>query len=154
MPTILAEQADYSYVQTIQAPPAEMFPLLCPEREKDWIPGWDARMIHSHSGVAEPAAVFATAHANGETIWYTVAHEPPRHVRFVRFQPDGVVVDIAITVSPLGEEQSSVAIRYRFTAINDNGVQVVRNFSPAAWQEMMQRWQALMNDWFAQQNSR
>ena len=154
MPTILAEHVDYSYVQIINAPPAVMFPLLCPEREKEWIPGWDARMIHSHSGVAEPAAVFVTPHANGETIWYTVAHEPPHHVRFVRFQPDGVVVDIDITVHAEGDDRSSVVIRYRFTATNENGVTVVRNFTPAAWQEMMQRWQNLMNTWLAQQQSR
>lgn len=154
MAMILAEHADYSYQQRIDASPAVMFPLLCPEREKDWLPGWDARMIHSHSGLAETAAVFATPHPNGETIWYTVAHEPPRQVRFVRFQPDGVVVDIEINVSALGKEQSSVAIRYRFTATNEAGAAAVRNFTPAVWQEMMQRWQSLMNDWLAQAKNR
>lgn len=150
MSAILAEHVDYRYVQTIQAPPAVMFPLLCPEREKEWIPDWDARMIHSHSGVAEQGAVFATPHVNGETFWYTVAHEPPRHVRFVRFQPDGVVVDITIDVSASGDNVSAVAVRYRFTATTAQGAEAVRLFTPARWQEMMLRWQSLMNDWLVQ----
>ena len=153
MSAILAEHADYHYVQTIQAPPVVMFPLLCPEREKEWLPDWDARMIHSRSGVAEAGAVFATPHGNGETLWYTVAHESPRHVRFVRFQPDGVVVDIGIDVSANGEQASTVAIRYRFTATTEAGAEVVRQFTPARWQEMMLRWQSLMNAWLAQQNN-
>lgn len=151
--TSLAEHVDYAYVQIINAPPAVMFPLLCPEREKEWLPDWQARMIHSHSGVVESGAVFATPYGPSETLWYTVAHEPNRHVRFVRFQPDGVVVDIDIHVEPKNADQSQVNIRYRFTASSATGAETVRKFTPAAWQEMMQQWQDLMNAWLAQQKS-
>lgn len=151
---ILAEHVDYAYVHTFAAPPAQIFPLLCPVRESEWIPGWQARMIHSHSGLAEPGAVFATAHQQGETTWYIVAHEPPRHVRFVRFQPDGVVVDIVIDVEADGSSATRMAVRYRFTATTAAGAESVRQFTPTAWKEMMRQWQQLMNDWLARQKNR
>jgi hypothetical protein len=154
MPTpILAEQIERRFVQQIHAPPADVFPLLCPEREKEWIPGWQARMIHSRSGLAEAGAVFATPHASGETLWYTVAHLPDRELRFVRVQPDGVLVDIAIALEPAGEG-SRVEVRYRHTAIAPEGIAAVQAFTEAVWQEMMQRWQSLMNQWFAARRGR
>ena len=36
--------------QVLNAPPATVFPLLCPVREAEWVPGWTVRMIHSASG--------------------------------------------------------------------------------------------------------
>ncbi len=63
--------------------PEEVFPLLCPELEKAWLPGWDYRMIHSASGVAERGAVFETPHALGTTRGWSPTHEPaaPRGLR-------------------------------------------------------------------------
>ena len=40
----------------------EVFPLLCPVRERDWLDGWEFRMIHSSSGLIEKDCVFATPH--------------------------------------------------------------------------------------------
>ena len=53
------------YRQTLHAAPSRVFPLLCPEREKEWLPGWHARMIHSASGVAAPRAVIASRDGDG-----------------------------------------------------------------------------------------
>jgi hypothetical protein len=43
-----------TYLQKIQAPPEEVFPLLCPVRETEWVRGWDPIVVYSHSGLAEP----------------------------------------------------------------------------------------------------
>lgn len=147
---VIAEHVDHRYVQTIHAPPVEVFPLLCPVREKEWMPDWEARLIHSRSGLAEPGAVFASPRGQHETLWYMVAHEPDRHVRFVRFQPEGVIVDIGIDLAPDGPSGSKVAVRYRFTATSEEGSATVRGFTDQAWQAMMEEWQGLMNRWFAQ----
>ena len=87
-----------SFVQEIHALPERVFPLLCPEREKEWLPGWDARMIHSASGVAELGAVFETQHEAGRTLWIVTEYDPARRVAFVRWQPDGVIVHIQIVL--------------------------------------------------------
>ena len=46
------------FVHRVPAPPAEVFPLLCPVREHDWVEGWQAEVLHSESGVAELGCVF------------------------------------------------------------------------------------------------
>ena len=48
----------HTYVQKLVASPAEVFPLLCPVREADWLDGWDPLEVWSRSGVAEPDCVF------------------------------------------------------------------------------------------------
>ena len=81
MPTpVIAPRVIRTFVQHIQANPEEVFPLLCPELEKAWLPGWDCRMIHSASGAAEPGAVFETPHALGSTKWMVTEHQPPKRV--------------------------------------------------------------------------
>ena len=54
----------HEYTQTNAAPPSAVFPLLCPVRETDWVPGWQYRMIYSLSGM-EAGCVFATPNLNG-----------------------------------------------------------------------------------------
>src|SRR4029079_16900293 len=80
-----------SFIQDIRAPLEQVFPLLCPEREKEWLPGWDARMITSASGVAEHGAVFETQHEAGRTLWIVTEYEPPRRGGLARWPPAGGV---------------------------------------------------------------
>jgi hypothetical protein len=35
----------HEYTQNNVAPPEKVFPLLCPVREADWVPGWQYRLI-------------------------------------------------------------------------------------------------------------
>jgi len=70
------------------APPANVFPLLCPERERDWIAGWDYTMVYSQSGYAEPGCVFTTLLPDeGLTIWMFTEHVPDRRVVVSRITP-------------------------------------------------------------------
>lgn len=148
---VIAERVVHHYRQRIDGPPSVVFPLLCPEREKEWIPGWEARMIHSQSGFAEPGAVFATPHADGEALWVVVEHAPDRLVRFVRVEPDGVLVDIRAEVTADGEQRSCVDIRYAFIATRAEAVAAVRRRTTDAWEEMMVGWQRLMNAYLHEQ---
>lgn len=49
-----------TYTQHIQAAPDAVFPLLCPVREAERIPGWDPVAVFSESGFAEVDCVFRT----------------------------------------------------------------------------------------------
>ena len=75
-----------SHVMQLDAPPEEVFPLLCPVREYEWIDVWQCEMIHSASGVAEAGAVFRTAFPQDgpPDIWVISRYEPPRVIEFVR----------------------------------------------------------------------
>jgi hypothetical protein len=140
-----------SFVQEIHAAPEEVFPLLCPVREKEWLPGWDARMIHSASGVAERGAVFETRHENGLTLWLVAEYDPPRRIAFARWQPDGVVVHIEIVLSRGHEGSTAVGICYTYTAANEMGATALGAMTEAAWLKSMIFWQGSMNEWLAKQ---
>ncbi|MFT3847307.1 MAG: hypothetical protein QM739_01105 [Propionivibrio sp.] len=75
-----------SHVMQFAAAPGEVFPLLCPVREYEWIEGWQCEMIHSASGVAEAGAVFRTSFAQDgpPDTWVISRYEPPRAIEFVR----------------------------------------------------------------------
>ena len=140
-----------TFVQDILAPPEAVFPLLCPEREKEWLPGWDARMIHSASGFAERGAVFETAHADGHTLWLVAEYDPPRRIAFARWQPDGLIVHIEIVLARQHTSSTAVGICYTFTAVNEAGAKTLAAMGEDAWLKNMSAWQANMNAWFAKQ---
>ena len=48
----------HSFTQSIKGTPEQVFPLLCPVRETDWIPGWTTDWVISNSGLAEQNCIF------------------------------------------------------------------------------------------------
>lgn len=147
---IIADHLVHTHLHTFNATPEQLFPLLCPVREADWIPGWTARLVHSGSGLAEPRALFCTGSSDKETVWYTVAHEPSRYVRFVRWQPDGLLVDVDITLAAHGTSGTSMWVVYTFYAVNAEGRQALKAVDDTFWQEMMSRWKTLLGSYLAQ----
>ena len=60
------------YLLEFEADAGEVFPLLCPVRENDWIAGWESvcRVLHSDSGFAEEGCVFSTLiPGEGRAVW-------------------------------------------------------------------------------------
>src|SRR5262249_16707477 len=143
----LAPRIVRTFVQEILAPPEAVFPLLCPEREKEWLPGWDARMIHSVSGYAERGAVFETAHPIGRTLWLVAEYDPPRRIAFARWQPDGLTVQIEIVLARNHTSGTAVGICYTYTAVDQAGSDSLAALGEDAWLENMSGWQANMNAW-------
>jgi hypothetical protein len=94
----------------------ELFPLLCPVREYEWIPDWRCRMIYSESGVAEKDAVFTTVERPfGKLLWTCVVYEPPRRVEYLMTR--GSMASIRLELE-LAEEGGRTALDWtmRFTA--------------------------------------
>jgi hypothetical protein len=136
-----------TFVQRIAAAPEEVFPLLCPVREKDWLPGWDCRMICSRSGVAERGAVFETVHPNGVTVWVITEHVPASRVEFARWQPDGLLVHIEISLGRHHQGDTAVCIAYTYTAVTESGHGALELLTEADWLKTMAFWESSMNTW-------
>jgi hypothetical protein len=109
------QRCTYRTEGVVAADMATVFPLLCPIREMEWIPGWKAQVVCSSSGVAEPGAVFHTRLALGET-WVVTRHEPPTHVEYAIFTKH-IVETLVISLS---ERPGGVAIAavQTFTALD------------------------------------
>jgi hypothetical protein len=154
---VLSTRLARRYRQRIAAAPAQVFPLLCPQREKEWLPGWQCTMIHSASGIAERGAVFATpdAHAGQagphDVVWLVVEHVAPARVRFVRWHPEQMVVDIEIVVTPAGDGATFVDVAYTYTAVSAAGARRIAAMDEAAWLAQMHTWEGEMNAWLAAQ---
>jgi hypothetical protein len=62
----------------------EIFPLLCPILEYDWLPGWRCTMLYSDSGVAEDNAIFHTTERPGlRAVWTCIAYEPDSFTEYL-----------------------------------------------------------------------
>ena len=147
---VIAPQVARSFVQHIHASPEEVFPLLCPELETAWLPGWDYRMIHSRSGLAEPGAVFETPHSLGKTLWIVTEHQAPRRVAFARWQPDGVVVHIQISLGRHLDGTTAVCIEYTSTPTDETSRAILAASREQDWLDSMAKWEGSMNSWFAE----
>lgn len=145
----------YTYVQELEAGPDEVFALLCPVRERDWIAGWNPRLVISASGVAEAGCVFATADGQApsgelrEATWVITEHDAPaRHVAMTKVSPEFLVTRLWITVNPAATSSESRAeVRYEYTAVGPDGEAFVRTHTPAMWTEFMQKWERALNDY-------
>ena len=65
-----------TYVQTLNAPPDSVFPLLCPVRETEWVNGWVPRLVITSSGYIEPDCVFVIPDKPQESIWVVTQWKP------------------------------------------------------------------------------
>ncbi len=138
-----------SYVQTIDGTPDEVFPLLCPVREAEWVDGWVGRPVHAPSGVAEADGVYATRHDGEaeETLWLVTRFDRAAHeIEFATFVPGRQVFRLAVAVRPLGPARSAVSIRYVRTGISAAGNAILAELERTDGDSaMMREWEADMN---------
>jgi hypothetical protein len=138
-----------SYVQRLIAAPAQVFPLLCPVRETEWIEGWDPRVVYSLSGVAEPDCVFQTAAGNGDVLWYVTRHDPTAgEIEMIRISPGVTACRLNILLRP-APGGSEARIRYMHTSIGPEGDAFVEAFTEAHFRKFMRQWETRLNYYLA-----
>jgi hypothetical protein len=121
-------QIKRSFKMTSRASPEQVFPLLCPIREYDWIESWQCEMIYSDSGFAEPGCIFKTSFsADGpEDTWVVSRYEKPVVIEFVRVNPLRVI-RYTITLSRAENGGTEADWAQVITGIGEEGKQFVRN---------------------------
>jgi hypothetical protein len=88
----------------VSAAPEQVFPLLCPVLEYQWIPHWRCELLHSASGVAEEDCVFRTAFPDaGPMLWVVSRYEPPARIEFTCFVADSHVQRLKIALTAAGD---------------------------------------------------
>ncbi len=102
-------QKSLNFTQSNTGSIEEVFPLLCPVREKDWLDGWDYRMIYSSSGLIEKDCVFTTLHhGKFETVWHVTQYDKVNYkIEFLRVTPSENVVKINIHLERVNEQQTT-----------------------------------------------
>jgi len=108
--------------QLLKGTPEQVFPLLCPVREYDWIDGWDCRVVYTDSGVAEDNCIFETSYPNEgppET-WIVIRYEPNRLIEFIRVNRMRTI-RYRIELKDNGNGTTSARWRQLITALNEEG---------------------------------
>jgi hypothetical protein len=135
------------HTQTNDAPPERVFPLLCPVREAEWVPGWKYRVVYSESGVAEDGCVFSTPNENGPDTVRMVTHYDPAAFRiaFAWVEPGLVATQLRLSLSPAPGGKTRADIRYTYTGLSPEGNAEVERFTPEWFAKKMQGWERAIN---------
>jgi hypothetical protein len=142
-----ARRVSHEYTQTNDAPPETVFPLLCPVREADWVPGWQYKMIYSKSGVAEAGCVFSTPNEDGtESTWLVTEYDPARfRIAFAWVNPGQVAAQIGISLNKNSHGTTAALIRYTYTGLSPAGNQEVERYDRKWFENKMQSWETAIN---------
>jgi hypothetical protein len=129
----------------VGGPPEEVFPLLCPVREFDWIKAWDCDLIYTASGVAEEGCVFQTANpADGGTdTWVVSRFEPEGRISFIRVNPLRTIrYDVFVERTPAGG--SALRWEQEITSLTEAADAHVRSLDQEAFTRQISTLEAML----------
>jgi len=135
------------YKMTIHAAKDQVFPMLCPVREHDYLEDWKADVLYSESGVAEPGCVFQTPNETGApSTWYIPEHDQAAgRILIVSFTPASRVSRLDIGVEAEDTRTTNVTLTYTHTAIAPAGREFVAAFTEDAFLTKMRNFEAKLN---------
>jgi hypothetical protein len=128
----------------LQHSPKEIFPLLCPVREYDWIEQWDCDVLYTESGVNELGCIFKTYFPDQEEeIWVTSRFEPDQCVEFVRTSANKVVLyKIDLETS---KEGAKLLWTQKVIGISETGNERVESSNPDEFTAMVKYLEKLID---------
>jgi hypothetical protein len=125
----------------------ELFPLLCPKREEEWIPNWECETIWSNSGYNEEGAIFRTLKPYGtELYWTTLQYDiNNKVVDFLLTAPRLFMFRFKIELSPNDEGLLAIKFTQVFTSISDEGNVLIERYRGEDYQGRLQDLERFMN---------
>jgi hypothetical protein len=161
MKSFTSRRVTHEYIQTNSASPERVFPLLCPVREADWVPGWRYNLIYSESGVAELGCIFTThdavvesekySRSNGtsssaETTWICTGYDPAAfRIAYVWVKPGRVAAELWIQLTAVDDGQTRSHIRFRYTGLSPEGNRDVESYDRSWFEAKMRGWETAIN---------
>jgi hypothetical protein len=145
MRVLTPNRVSHTYTQRLAGEPSAVFPLLCPVREADWVPGWDPMFVLTQSGAAEPDCVFVTPATGSPAIWYVTRHEPANgFVEMLKITPGVTACRLNIQLSP-ADGGCDAVITYTHTSLGPEGDNFVESFTEEYYRGFMTEWEDRMN---------
>jgi hypothetical protein len=145
-----AQRIDREASFELKAGAGEIFPLLCPVREYEWIPDWSCEMIHSGSGVAEKDAIFHTRMLFGKrAVWTCITYEPPRFIEYLFVVGSSGVVRLSIRLDEEAGGSTRVVWAMRFTISRLMSRFVANITSREGYEAMIGNRRRLLEEYFA-----
>ncbi|HYL16020.1 MAG TPA: hypothetical protein VEV41_23500 [Terriglobales bacterium] len=150
----------HEYTQIHPASPNQVFPLLCPVREAEWVPDWQYRLIYSDSGIAELGCIFTTPNTTAalrqaseaqnlpqaEITWITVDYDPAAlRIAYVWINPGRVATELRIQLEATSDGAARSHIRFRYTGLSPEGNHDVESYDRKWFERKMRGWESAMN---------
>jgi hypothetical protein len=128
----------------LDAAPERAFAMFTPLGERAWAQGWDPEFLHPLDGEACAGSVFITRAAGVETIWTTIAHDPPSRAAYSRVTPGlhAVIVEVRLRSSDDGGTLADVS--YALTALTPAGNDAVAEMAEG-FDGWMEEWETSIN---------
>lgn len=138
-------RVEQRYTQHLCAPPGEVFPLLCPVREVEWVNGWSPTLVLTSSGAAEDGCVFVTPGLPADAVWVITRHDPEAfRLEMVKVIPEVVVGRFTIQLE--GDDGGTAAdISYAYTSLGRHGDEVLEGFTRDHFLAFMTTWEDELN---------
>lgn len=119
-------QVTRKFALNLNSLPGEVLPLLCPVREKEWIPGWDFEWIFSRTGLIEECCLFKNQEYGENTFWFVVEYDPSSfRIVFIQFVPD--LLTARFTVHLIGQQggKTKAQVEYVFISQSEKGKEYI-----------------------------
>jgi hypothetical protein len=131
----------------------KIFPLLCPKREEDWIPGWECETIWSRSGYNEEGCVFRTTKPYyTELYWTTIQYDiTDRIVDFLITAPHKFVFRFQITLHPIDNALTRIEFKQVFTSVSEEGNSLIKTYENEDYQDRLNNLEMFMNRYLESQ---
>lgn len=133
--------------KTFKATPDEVFPLLCPVREYDWIEDWNCTLVYSRTGVAEKGCVFTTNLALGET-WVCSRYEPGTLIEFVINAGKHLVITFEASLESR-DEDTEINWKRTFVTLDAIGNRFLDGYSQEKYDAEMGRLSQMLKHYLA-----
>jgi hypothetical protein len=119
---------------SLAASPQKVFPLLCPKRELEWVPGWEYEMIYSKSGYIEAGCIFKSRKPHGlEMIWTNVEYDPKNfRVGFLNVAPGVMAFHYRIRLRETAAESCEATIEQIFTGLTEEGNRLIAGIAESS----------------------
>jgi hypothetical protein len=134
----------HSCTQTWNGKVESVFPLLCPVKEADWVPGWEPNLVVSSSGVMEKNCIFLEPEGENEAVWVVTAYENNHYLDMYRVMP-GVAVSQFTIILDEDENYTKACISYEHTSLGEAGDELVNEFTEGGFNEFMSHFEAAIN---------
>jgi hypothetical protein len=139
-------RVSHTYRQQLKGSPGQVFPLLCPVREKDWVEGWNPVIVYSFSGYAERDCIFIIPEGNSESIWMVIHYDPENYaIEFVKVTPGMTAGRINIRLHGDEVKGTIAEITYMYTALSEHGRTFVEQFTAETYLSFMKKWEDALN---------
>lgn len=138
------------YTQYLKGTPSQVFPLLCPVREYEWIEFWRCKMVFSNSGYAEQDCIFKTNFPDDgpEKTWVVSEYLQNKKIAFVITNSE-MVSRFSITLIH-GNDNTTVAEWYEVvTALNEEGEKKLEKLTDDNYTREKKKLEELINHFLA-----